>query len=366
MPGHYASVMPQTEPDRIGRKAEMRQCSFISYMFMLNKIIEPKNISLITTERCTASCYNCCFQCSPQKKRRMSLQTMITRIDEIVRDFPNVISCVFTGGECTTLGNDLIKILEYVQTKNLKSRIVTNGHWAITKAKALSYLKKLHNAGLNELNLSTGDEHQKWIPYDRIVYACQAANQLGIFVAVNIESTSSSLFTSKSMLEDVRVSQKIKNGEIIVKDSLWIDFHKDISQNSAKTEVLNDGPCTNLFNTISISPDDHLFACCGLTCKNNKYLDLGDIQKYSIRKLYIEQFDDLMKLWLYTHGPKKIYTFLCDEKNICDDSFKYPHICSLCHHILNCSENMDIIRAKITDILPSVMLKYQFITTINN
>lgn len=26
MPGHYASVMPQTEPDRIGRKAEMRQC----------------------------------------------------------------------------------------------------------------------------------------------------------------------------------------------------------------------------------------------------------------------------------------------------------------------------------------------------
>lgn len=331
---------------------------------MINKIIEPKTLSLITTEQCTAACHNCCFQCSPHKRQRMSLKEMMFYIDEVIRDFPEVVACVFTGGECTTLGSDLIKILEYSQSNGFKNRIVTNGHWASNEVKALNYLKRLKDSGLKELNLSTGDEHQKWIPFDKIVYACKAAVKIGMFVAVNIESTPQSIFTSKNMMEDKRISNDIVNGKIVVKDSLWIEF-SGATHNFKEKEVLNEGACVNLFNTISITPNGYLQACCGLTCKNNKYLTLGNIQNHSLRRLYEEQFDDLIKLWLYTHGPKKIYTFLCHEKGCEDSSFKYPHICSLCNHILKDDDNMNIIQSKISDILPSVLLKYQFINNTN-
>lgn len=64
---------------------------------------------------------------------------------------------------------------------------------------------------------------------------------------------------------------------------------------------------------------------------------------------------------IYTHGPKQINSFLCEKKGIPDDSYYYPHICSLCHHILENKQNINIIRTNIHSILPSVMLKYQFI-----
>lgn len=328
-------------------------------------ILEPKILSLITTDKCTAACHNCCFQCNPKRTKRISLEEMTFILDEVARDFPSVISCVFTGGECTILEDDLCRMIRYSKSKGMRNRIVSNGHWAVTETCALSYLSELKDAGLNELNLSTGDEHQKWVPYERIVYACKAAVKLGLFVAVNVEATPISRFSSLTMKKDKRLLKEIVSGKIIVKDSLWIEFDKTGS-NIDDQNVLNDGPCTNLFNTISVSPDLHLQACCGLTCKNSHYLDLGNLRKHSLRRLYNEQFDDLMKLWLYTHGPKDIYTFLCKEKNEKDESHKYPHLCSLCHHILNNKENMEIVKDKIDSIIPSVMLKYQFINKINN
>lgn len=66
---------------------------------MICNVLEPKILSLITTDKCTAACRNCCFQCSPQLKQRMSLEQMKHWIDETVSDFPDVKSCVFTGGE---------------------------------------------------------------------------------------------------------------------------------------------------------------------------------------------------------------------------------------------------------------------------
>jgi hypothetical protein len=285
-------------------------------------------------------------------------------VDEVKRDFPEVISLVLTGGECTILGKDLHTIINYATTKNLRSRIVSNGHWAVSESRALSYLSRLKDSGLCELNLSTGDEHQKWIPYNRIVYACQAAVKLGMFVAINIESTPHSIFTSKSMITDDLLSKDILAGKIIVKDSLWIEF--DGTTYSDERALLNEGPCSNLFNTISVDPYGSLIACCGLTCKNNKYLNLGNIRKHSLRYLYEEQFDDLIKVWIYTHGPKKIHAFVCEKKGIPDESTRYPHICSLCHHVLHERENLQIIRDHINSILPSVILKYEFINSIKN
>lgn len=327
-------------------------------------IKEPQILSFITTDRCTAACRNCCFQCSPKQNTQLTLQEMQECIDQAVRDFPDLVTCVFTGGECTTMGADLFTIICYARKRKLKTRIVTNAHWAENQEVAYEYIKKLRDSGLNELNISTGDEHQKWIPYDRVVFACNAAAAHDIFVAVTVESTSHSVFSSQNILSDERLSKAINSRKIIVKDSLWIEFDKNIEMKK-NVAVMNEGPCTNLFNTVAVSPSGIMYACCGLTCKNDAILTLGDIRNNSIRHLYDEQFDDLVKLWLYTHGPKKMNSFLCKKKDMPDDSDGYPHICSLCHHVLEDRKNMDIIKNNITDIIPTIMLKYQLINNIS-
>lgn len=322
-------------------------------------IIEPEVLSFIATERCTAACHNCCFNCCPKKSKSLSLQEMKAIIKEVVKDFPNITTCVFTGGECTLLGKDLESIISFANSFGLTCRIVSNGHWAKSPNKAYDFLLNLKQVGLNELNLSTGDEHQKWVPYDNIVNAFLAADKLNISIAVNVESTSTSKYTSKNLINDIRLKGILNSNKHIVKDSMWIEFDKKYRNTECE---LNDGPCTNLFNTISITPDSHLVACCGLTCKNSKYLDLGSIKCKKIRSLYEEQFDDLIKLWLFTNGPKSIYSYLCKKKRIKNESYKFNHICSLCHKVLSDHDNMQIIRNDIRNILPSIMLKYHFIT----
>lgn len=253
----------------------------------LSKInINPKSLAFVTTDKCTASCHNCCFKCNPKNNKRLKLEEILSIIDQVVEDFPSVESCVFTGGECTLLKGDLAIAIEHASKKKLSCRIVSNGFWATNEKVAHSFLAKLHNKGLSELNLSTGDEHQKWIPYKNIINACKAALKENILVAINVESTSNSHFTSQNLLEDPEIKEAIYKNKIILKDSLWIEFDK--TNSSEQAYIPDKKGCSYLFNTISISPDMHLLACCGLTCQENKILDLGNLNKYPIKVLWNE------------------------------------------------------------------------------
>lgn len=317
---------------------------------------DPKSLAFVTTDKCTASCHNCCFNCKPANNNRLSLKSIIKIIEQVVIDFSSVKSCIFTGGECTLLKDDLAEAIEFAYKKNLLCRIVTNGCWAKSEEIAYSYLCNLHKRGLREINLSTGDEHQKWVPFKNILNACKAAIKLNILVAVNVESTPNSHFCSRDFLIDQDIKKAIFKGKIILQDSLWIEFDKT-NEYKQPSDSYNQG-CSYLFNTISISPNMHLLACCGLTCLESKILDLGDLNKYSIKRLWNEQFDDLVKLWLYTHGAHNIHNYLCKQQGIPTIHEHYPHPCSMCQHILNEPKNMEIIKSNIKGILSSVLLKF--------
>lgn len=69
---------------------------------------EPSVLSLLTTMYCTAKCRNCCFQCSPHRKEKMTLCEMKSYIDIVGKEFPTVKIVVFSGGECTSLKDDLL------------------------------------------------------------------------------------------------------------------------------------------------------------------------------------------------------------------------------------------------------------------
>lgn len=94
---------------------------------------------------------------------------------------------VITGGECFTLGKDLDKIVSYAHSKEFGVRIVSNVSWATSFKKAYKRMEELVALGLTEMNLSCGDEHQRWVKFDNVINVTVACIILKITLAINIE-----------------------------------------------------------------------------------------------------------------------------------------------------------------------------------
>ncbi|EGJ27896.1 hypothetical protein [Streptococcus porcinus] len=68
---------------------------------MVVSVIDPKSIGILTTMKCTAACQECCFECSPNRKERITFTEIKEIIDSIVIAFPTIKVIAWTGGECT-------------------------------------------------------------------------------------------------------------------------------------------------------------------------------------------------------------------------------------------------------------------------
>ncbi|GHT78840.1 hypothetical protein AGMMS50262_21900 [Bacteroidia bacterium] len=336
-----------------------------------NITISPTTISFITTNKCSAACKNCCYGCSPQKKDRLSLGEMKDYIDQALDVYSTIKLLVLTGGECFTLGKDLNSIIKYGGERGLKVRVVTNAYWATTFEKAYSRLKGLVEVGLSELNISTGDDHQEWVPYDNIVCAIMSSLEQNIATAVNVETNSISEFNSKKLKEDYRLSEYFEKykDKLIIIENVWMPFKvstnnklKDsLSNNTKEIPTCLKNRCVNLFSTITINPFNKMIACCGLTAEYTSYLNLGNAKKYSIKQLYEHQFDDFMKIWLYTEGPKKILDFIHEKSNTEYFDTSNWHLCQICAEIFQKEQNIEILQKYSSEIFTNVMLKYTLI-----
>lgn len=143
-------------------------------------ICSPRTLSISTTYKCTASCNNCCIRCTPNVKQLLDFDSIKSIIDEVLHTFDSVEVVIFTGGESFLLGDSLVKAVKYVKEQRLLSRVVTNAYWAVSYDKAISTLRPLVEAGLTEINYSTGDDHQAFVPIQNIVNATLAANDLNL------------------------------------------------------------------------------------------------------------------------------------------------------------------------------------------
>ena len=139
----------------------------------------PTSLTVLATYKCTAACKECCFECSPKLTQRLSLPEIHQAIDQ-ASAFASLRLVVFSGGECFLLGKELVSAVGYAHNKGLLVRCVTNGYWSTSSHAALLRLRPLQQAGLTELNLSTGDDHQAFVPFDRVVkgsnYSCRIGN----------------------------------------------------------------------------------------------------------------------------------------------------------------------------------------------
>lgn len=333
-------------------------------------ILLPTTLTLITTYKCSARCENCCFECSPNKTEKIPLEVAINHIEKVHSLYENIKIVVLTGGECFLDFGYLISLIKHINSLGMLSRVVTNAFWATNKGTALRMLTECHATGLNEINISTGDEHLEYVPLEYIKNAINSAVELGLTVVVNIESGKDCIFKVGNFLNDENLKNYISRRDGIsprlsIINGMWMPFTNQSLMHLPKMEQRVFHPCKdrcfNLFNSITISPDNRLLACCGLPVKYIKELNLGNLYKYSIADLYKSQFEDFLKIWLYVDGPYKILSFLENklEKSIPELNC-LSHTCFYCAVLFTNGEYLDAAKKYYKEIFSSVLLRYAF------
>lgn len=335
----------------------------------LIKTILPNTLSLLTTYYCTASCRNCCFECNQNRKGKMSFEQMKSYITRCTESFPTIKLVVFSGGECFSLKNDLGKAVKFAHDKGLMTRAITNGYWANTYEKALLVLKNMKELGLDELNLSTGDDHQKWVPFANIVNALKASAELNLICLVNVEANPNSAFSEKDLYDHEELKKYIQDKKIGISSGIWIPFdpedktrrdtnYKEILKYRCLPRPILPQGCNSLFESIPIDPEGNVYACCGLACMRVKYLKIGNVDKDHIEEVYTKQFDDFMKIWSYVDGPKFILNKIAKDMGEAEIINADMHNCEACLLLFNNPRILNYIRLNINKYISDVILKY--------
>ncbi|MCL2681320.1 MAG: hypothetical protein FWE43_02390 [Streptococcaceae bacterium] len=320
----------------------------------------PKSAAIITTYKCTAECKDCCFSCSPRENEKLSLEEIKVFIDEIA-EIESIKTIIWTGGECSTLGKTLLSAISYAFSKGMVSRIVSNASWSKGLEKDMKFLLGLKNSGLVELNLSTGDQHLKFIPIEKILTAAHAAVKIGLRVLISIEKTKTTKFSLDTLKEN-EIYKKLKKddgtGLFSALEATWISFNSTNSYEYDEQAFLEKRKgCDSLYGTIALNPKKEILSCCGLPIRYMPEMTLGRLGEKSLQEMYNEQLLDFMKQWLYAEGPMAILDYVKKW----DSKIKLPrfvHPCQACAFIYQSSEVIKAIQDNYQSVVEIVSEKF--------
>ena len=321
------------------------------------KGFSPRTLTFITTYRCTAACAQCCFESSPTVRGRLSKDEMISALHDVKSNFPSLSVVVFTGGEATLLKDDLVAVIAEATSLGLGTRMVSNGSWAKTKATAKRWMDKLSKAGLRELNISSGKDHQEWVPHESVVNAAESSVEAGLFTLVTVEADTADGRTLAAFSEDPLVRVLLKKG-LRLQSNSWMAFKTDHdARENAVPQSIRAAPCDQIHNNIVITPYKEVAACCGLTLEHIPEMKLGHMQD-GVAGTYLSQADDFLKYWIKVDGPAEIIRRVMGEQKASELLKGSVHICHDCAVL----HKNDEVRAKLADeyarFVPDVMSRH--------
>jgi hypothetical protein len=334
----------------------------------------PTHLTILPTYRCTAACAQCCFESAPHVEGRIPIDRILGYIDQAARDFPTLRLVVFSGGECFLLRDDLDAAVGRATAHGLATRCVTNGYWATSRRAAIERLRPLYVAGLSEINFSTGDDHQRFVPFDRIVHGAIAAAEMGLRSLVVVEGSREARFTARQALEHPDLAAFLKDSPagagLQIMSNIWIPFD-EAAAISQEEEVYRRRDradrfrgCDNVLENVVITPHERLASCCGLTFEHIPEMKLGDLRSARMRDLYDAQLRDFLKIWLRVDGPERIFRFAAEK----DPAIVYPdaatHPCQTCAALFLNPAVRRALNDHYLEKIPDVMFRYQVMRTL--
>lgn len=317
----------------------------------------PTSLTVIPTYRCTAACEQCCFESSPKVRGRLSLETITERIREAHETFPALKLVVFSGGEVLLLKHDLYAAIRFATGLGLLTRVVSNGFWGKSRERAEATSARLKEAGLGELNLSTGLDHQQWVPQESIVNAAEAAVAAGVVTLVTVERDSPDSDCLGSLVSDERIARLLAAPLFSVQSNSWMPFnaHAEPRQALPDRRQLMEG-CAQVFNNLVVTPHDQLAGCCGLTFEHIPEMKLGRLGERSMAAMFEDQLRDFLKAWIHVDGPYRIMTRMFGRE-AAEALEPVNHICQACVILHQHPGVREALQARYPEFIPEVLTR---------
>lgn len=295
-----------------------------------------KTLSVMPTYRCNAACRDCGTFSNPDQRIHLAEETIRAAIDEAVTlGFANV---VFTGGEPTLRWPSLLRCLRYVAGR-LPTRIVTNAVWAVSVDKAEARLRTLRDAGLDEINFSTGDEHVRFVPVERVVNAMIACNRIGMVFHTMVERRRGAGVTKQALLRDPRLAAAFERPSVPlrIEESPWMPVDPAAVAAYPPGDAITEANvqacrgCDSVLQTYVLQADGVIGACCGLGMRTTPELHAGRAQGEGfLRRAVTEAEADLVKLALRYIGPEKLLRLAAARDPGIRWEGLYAHRCQSC------------------------------------
>lgn len=274
---------------------------------------------------------------------------------------------VFTGGEPFIYKKEILEVLKHIKLSGPTiSRIVTNASWAKSYGVAKRILQEFKDAGLTELNYSVDDFHQQFIPLTIIKNAVDAAIDLNIPVLLahkTYPGSQSSKVTYESLFQrnipDINeINKEQLHEELFTFSSGYTVPIGRKSEEVNKIDWLPEGyseinwrgPCTNILNSVNISPNGDLMPCCGLIDRAIKLFYLGNVLDNDLEDIMEKANKNTLFNWLALEGPSAIMDFVIEVDNSVKFTGKYVQGCQLCQELFTNENVLNILSNNIGEV----------------
>lgn len=321
---------------------------------------KPRIAAILMTYQCVAECDECCFSCSPHLTGTALTFDKIKLFLDQASQIPSIKVAVFTGGECFINFSLLKKSIQYANELGLMTRCVTNGFWGKNKEEAHKKISQLKKCGLTEINFSTGDSHQQFVPVENILNCVTESINNGLITCVAIESNSSKKFKVEDFTHHPLYIDNISknpNARLLkVMPTVWVSFHTDTVYEFDDSQMAEEGGCEGVFDTIALEPRKDIIGCCGITSNDIEEMHLGKVTENNLQETLSLHHNDFLKIWIFVEGPKKILEKVAQWNH--SKAPIFAHKCLYCAYLYNDPKILEAIRLNYSTIKDEIIKKY--------
>ena len=227
--------------------------------------MDIRDLTFMITDRCTAACDICCFQCSPRNSFVMDESVMIRYIDEAGR-LGTVDRLCFTGGEALMYPDLVKRMMRYGKEKyGFFSTLVSNGFWAANYEKGLELITELKECGLKAIRLSTDLYHQKYVPPETFRKALRILKETGLLLQISVLDTRGGP-NIRAVLENLRPEiysvPQIHLYPLVLPEKTCANTRLDVAGADLMTPCAWD-ECTCIDSSgVVLFSDGYIYCCC--------------------------------------------------------------------------------------------------------
>ena len=300
--------------------------------------METFRVGLILTERCDAECRHCWFSCGPHRSLSMAPHEARGYVDQAA-EVGTVEWISFTGGE-PTLVPELPELVGYASDRGFSVECATNCSWATSREAAEEYLGRLAEAGLDTVNISSDDLHQRHVTFQRVRNCYEASREAGLRAVIMCASSRSNSLGVDEIrrrlgdagIHDVRSGRPTSPVSALAVKTGFIPVGRGASIPEAEWLIGDgplDGPCGEVLRDVGVAPSGRVLPCCSAAGLVD-HAHLGDAKDARLSELLSRARSNPLYRTLSSEGPRGLDGLIGGARGD-----RYVNRCHLCHEVLS-------------------------------